>query len=152
MIFVGVARLLKRRTITELSLLEATKDEYVTRHLVDGRIIFCDHRISVVAGYMAEEVSGLSAFKFMHREDVRWTMIGLRQSENPLVPRPSAPRTIPTSISVTVYDRGEGFGSSCYRLLSKTGQFIYLRTHGYLEFDKSTQSVESFVCVNTLVP
>ncbi|XP_046410782.1 uncharacterized protein LOC124175025 isoform X4 [Neodiprion fabricii] len=128
-IFVGIARLVKRRTITELSLLEATKDEYVTRHLIDGRIIFCDHRISVVAGYMAEEVSGLSAFKFMHKEDVRWTMIGLRQ----------------------MYDRGEGFGSSCYRLLSRTGQFIYLRTHGYLEYDKTTQSVESFVCVNTLV-
>ncbi|XP_012269089.2 hypoxia-inducible factor 1-alpha-like isoform X1 [Athalia rosae] len=128
-VFVGIARLLKRRTITELSLLEATKDEYVTRHLVDGRIIFCDHRISVVAGYMAEEVSGLSAFKFMHKEDVRWTMIALRQ----------------------MYDRCEGFGTSCYRLLSKTGQFIYLRTHGYLEFDKTTQTVESFVCVNTLV-
>ncbi|XP_024942520.1 uncharacterized protein LOC107269431 isoform X6 [Cephus cinctus] len=129
-IFVGIARLLKKRTITELSLLEATKDEYVTRHLVDGRIIFCDHRISVVAGYMTEEVSGLNAFKFMHKDDVRWTMIGLRQ----------------------MYDRGEGFGMSCYRLLSKTGEFIYLRTHGYLEFDKNTQTVESFVCINTLVP
>ncbi|XP_012279251.1 uncharacterized protein LOC105699099 isoform X2 [Orussus abietinus] len=128
-VFVGIARLLKKRTITELSLLEANKDEYVTRHLVDGRIIFCDHRISVVAGYMSEEVSGLSAFRFMHKEDVRWTMIGLRQ----------------------MYDRGEGFGSSCYRLLSKTGEFIYLRTHGYLEFDKNTQTVESFVCINTLV-
>lgn len=73
--------MLKKRTITELSLLEADKDEYVTRHLVDGRIIFCDHRISVVAGYMAEEVSGKSAFAFMHKDDFRWTMIGLRQSE-----------------------------------------------------------------------
>lgn len=81
-IFVGIARLLKKRTITELSLLEADKDEYVTRHLVDGRIIFCDHRISIVAGYMAEEVSGKSAFAFMHKDDFRWTMIGLRQSES----------------------------------------------------------------------
>lgn len=79
-IFVGMARLLKKRTITELSLLEANKDEYVTRHLPDGRIIFCDHRISVVAGYMSEEVSGLSAFGFMHKEDVLWTLIALRQS------------------------------------------------------------------------
>lgn len=62
-------------------LLEARKDEYVTRHLVDGRIINCDQRISVVAGYMTEEVAGLSAFRFMHREDVRWTMIALRQSK-----------------------------------------------------------------------
>ncbi|XP_051162603.1 circadian locomoter output cycles protein kaput-like isoform X2 [Leptopilina boulardi] len=128
-IFIGIARMLKKRTITELSLLEADKDEYVTRHLVDGRIIFCDHRISVVAGYMAEEVSGKSAFAFMHKDDFRWTMIGLRQ----------------------MYNKGEGFEHSCYRLVAKNGEFIYLRTHGYLEFDKNTQTVESFVCVNTLM-
>lgn len=62
-------------------LIEASKDEYVTRHLIDGRIINCDQRISLIAGYMTDEVSGLSAFKFMHREDVRWVMIALRQSE-----------------------------------------------------------------------
>lgn len=62
-------------------LMEAVKDEYVTRHLIDGRIINCDQRISYIAGYMTEEVSGLSAFKFMHRDDVRWVMIALRQSK-----------------------------------------------------------------------
>lgn len=83
-IFVGIARMRKRR-ITELSLLEASKEEYVTRHLVDGRIIFCDHRISVVAGYMTHEVSGMSAFKYMHAEDVLWTIVALRQSEYKLI-------------------------------------------------------------------
>ncbi|XP_043678857.1 circadian locomoter output cycles protein kaput-like isoform X3 [Vespula pensylvanica] len=128
-IFVGMAWLPKKRPITELSIIDANKQEYVTRHLVDGRIIYCDHRISIVAGYLSEEVSGLSAFSFMHKDDVRWTIIGLRQ----------------------MYDRAEPCGSSCYRLLSKTGEFIYLRTHGYLEYDKDTQTVESFVCINTLV-
>lgn len=70
----------KKRPITELSIIDANKQEYVTRHLVDGRIIYCDHRISIVAGYLSEEVSGLSAFSFMHKDDVRWTIIGLRQS------------------------------------------------------------------------
>ncbi|KYB28289.1 Circadian locomoter output cycles protein kaput-like Protein [Tribolium castaneum] len=109
-------------------LFEASREEYVTRHLIDGRIIGCDQRISFIAGYMTEEVSGLSAFKFMHREDVRWVMIALRQ----------------------MYDRGESKGSSCYRLLSRNGQFIYLRTFGFLEIDDQG-TVESFVCVNTLV-
>ncbi|XP_068898008.1 basic helix-loop-helix ARNT-like protein 1 isoform X4 [Tenebrio molitor] len=109
-------------------LLEASKDEYVTRHLIDGRIIDCDQRISFIAGYMTEEVSGLSAFKFMHRDDVRWVMIALRQ----------------------MYDRGESKGSSCYRLQSKNGKFIFLRTFGFLEIDEQG-TVESFVCINTLV-
>lgn len=51
---------------------------------------------------------------------------------------------------VAVYDRGESKGSSCYRLLSRTGQFIYLKTLGYLELD-SQGVVESFICINTLV-
>ncbi|VEN49933.1 unnamed protein product, partial [Callosobruchus maculatus] len=61
-------------------LIEASKDEYVTRHLIDGRIINCDQRISIIAGYMTEEVAGNSAFKYMHRDDVRWVIIALRQN------------------------------------------------------------------------
>lgn len=41
----------------------------------------CDQRISIVAGYLTEEVSGLSPFTFMHKDDVRWVMVALRQSE-----------------------------------------------------------------------
>ncbi|KAJ8976459.1 hypothetical protein NQ317_012837 [Molorchus minor] len=108
--------------------MEASKDEYVTRHLIDGRIINCDQRISIVAGYMIDEVSGHSAFKYMHRDDVRWVMIALRQ----------------------MYDRGESRGTSCYRLQSRNGQFIYLKTFGFLEIDDNG-TVESFVCINSLV-
>ncbi|XP_050455079.1 aryl hydrocarbon receptor nuclear translocator-like protein 1 isoform X2 [Cataglyphis hispanica] len=128
-IFAGVATLPKKRPITELSIMDATKDEYMTRHLVDGRIVYCDHRVSIVAGYLSEEVSGQNAFGFMHKADLRWTMVGLRQ----------------------MYSHAETCGTSCYRLLTKSGKFIYLRTHGYLEFDKNTKTVESFVCINTLV-
>lgn len=109
-------------------LLEASKEEYVTRHLIDGRIIGCDQRISFIAGYLTDEVSGSSAFNYMHRDDVRWVMIALRQ----------------------MYDRGESKGSSCYRLLAKGGKFIYLKTFGFLEIDDQG-TVESFVCINTLV-
>lgn len=41
------------------------KYEYKTRHLIDGRIVEVDQRISLVAGYMTEEVSGVSPFSFM---------------------------------------------------------------------------------------
>lgn len=81
-VFAGVATLPQKRPITELSIMDANKDEYVTRHLVDGRIIYCDHRVSVIAGYLSEEISGLNAFGFMHKDDCRWTMIGLRQSKH----------------------------------------------------------------------
>ncbi|CAH1123125.1 unnamed protein product [Ceutorhynchus assimilis] len=109
-------------------LVAASKDEYVTRHLIDGRIIGCDQRIALIAGYMIEEIQGHSAFQYMHREDVRFVMIALRQ----------------------MYDKGESRGNSCYRLKSRNGQFIYLKTFGFLEIDDQG-IVESFICVNVQV-
>lgn len=55
--------------------------EYKTRHLIDGRIVDCDTRISLVAGYMPGEVKDLSPFSFMHEDDVRWVIVALRQSK-----------------------------------------------------------------------
>jgi hypothetical protein len=37
-------RPVKDRPITELSLIESIQDQYITRHLPDGKIMFADHR------------------------------------------------------------------------------------------------------------
>lgn len=50
-----------------------------------------------------------------------------------------------------MYDFNQPYGESCYRLMSRTGQFIYLKTRGCLEVDDKTRQVHSFVCVNSLV-
>jgi hypothetical protein len=50
-----------------------------------------------------------------------------------------------------VYDFGKLVGESSYRLMSRTGQFIYMRTKGILEIDETTRQVHSFVCTNTLM-
>ena len=75
------------------------------------------------------KVRNLSPFSFMHQDDVRWVIVALRQ----------------------MYDCNSDYGESCYRLLSRNGRFIYLNTKGYLEIDKGTNKVHSFVCVNTLL-
>ncbi|XP_037724492.1 neuronal PAS domain-containing protein 2 [Drosophila subpulchrella] len=103
--------------------------EYHTRHLIDGSIIDCDQRIGLVAGYMKDEVRNLSPFCFMHLDDVRWVIVALRQ----------------------MYDCNSDYGESCYRLLSRNGRFIYLHTKGFLEIDRGTNKVHSFLCVNTLL-
>lgn len=56
-----------------------------------------------------------------------------------------------SSCFVAVYFKGQSFGSSCYRLLSKNGEFVYMKTHGYLELNPNEDTIESFICVNTLV-
>ncbi|KAK6627618.1 hypothetical protein RUM44_010096 [Polyplax serrata] len=128
-VLVAVGRLHREREVSSLCLLEAKKEEYVTRHEPSGKMIYIDHRIAIVAGYLSEEVLGLSAFNFMHKDDVTWVMIALKQ----------------------MYDKGEGSGTSVYRLKTKNGEHVYMRTNGYLEFDQNTQSIGSFICVNSLI-
>ena len=50
-----------------------------------------------------------------------------------------------------MYDYSSPYGESCYRLMARTGQFIYLRTRGYLDIDRDSNQVRSFVCHNALV-
>lgn len=68
-------------TFMNESALEAYRMEYRTRHSIDGEIIQCEARISLVTGYMTHEVSGVNAMNFMHRDDVRWVIIALRESK-----------------------------------------------------------------------
>uniref|UniRef100_A0A1A9WWZ6 Methoprene-tolerant n=1 Tax=Glossina brevipalpis TaxID=37001 RepID=A0A1A9WWZ6_9MUSC len=127
-VLVAMARIIRPPKIINWPL-DANRLEYKTRHLIDGRIIECDQRISLVAGYLKDEVRNLSPFSFMHQDDVRWVIVALRQ----------------------MYDCNSDYGESCFRLLSRNGNFIYMQTRGYLEIDKSTNKVHSFVCINTLL-
>ncbi|XP_017050837.1 uncharacterized protein LOC108094642 [Drosophila ficusphila] len=127
-ILTACARIIRPPKIAS-RLIDANTLEYRTRHLIDGRIIDCDQRIGIVAGYMTEEVRNLSPFTFMHNDDVRWVIVALRQ----------------------MYDCNSSYGESTYRLFTRNGNIIYLQSKGYLEIDKETNKVHSFVCVNTLL-
>ncbi|XP_037822254.1 uncharacterized protein LOC119610911 [Lucilia sericata] len=126
-VLIAIARIVRPPVINRA--VEANRLEYKTRHLIDGRIIDCDQRISIVAGYMTDEVRNLSPFTFMHQDDVRWVIVALRQ----------------------MYDCNSSYGESTYRLFTRNGKMIYLHTKGFLEIDKNTNKVHSFICVNTLL-
>jgi len=128
-VFVGVMRPVRDRPITELSLIEAIQDQYLTRHLPDGRIIYTDHRISTVSGYIPSEVQGKSAFNFFYAEDLPWTTMALRH----------------------MFASSSGEGTTVYRLFSSTGELICLQTRGFLEYNKAKNKIESFLCINTLI-
>ncbi|XP_063623954.1 basic helix-loop-helix ARNT-like protein 2 [Cydia splendana] len=127
-VFIGMVHVVTNNMPPRI-MLPTAYSEYWTRHLIDGRIVQCDQSISLVAGYLTEEVTGTSAFFFMHKDDVRWVICVLRQ----------------------MYDQSREFGESYYRLMSRTGQFIYMRTRGFLEIDRDTKKVQSFVCVNSVI-
>jgi len=127
--FIGVMRPVRDRPITELSLVESSQDQYITRHTPDGRIVYTDHRISTIAGYLPSEVRGKSAFNFFFAEDLPWTTMAMRH----------------------MFASSNGEGSTVYRLFTQTGELICLETRGFLEFNKTTNKIESFLCINTLI-
>ncbi|XP_013143925.1 PREDICTED: circadian locomoter output cycles protein kaput-like [Papilio polytes] len=127
-VFIGMVHVLSN--VRPVCLVSPTAySEYKTRHLIDGRIVECDQSISLAAGYMTEEVTGTSAFIFMHKDDVRWVICVLRQ----------------------MYDQSREYGESYYRLITRSGHFIYMRTRGFLEIDPNTKKVQSFVCINRVI-
>ncbi|TMW44380.1 hypothetical protein DOY81_010537, partial [Sarcophaga bullata] len=72
-VLIAIARIVRPPAINRT--VEANRLEYKTRHLIDGRIIDCDQRISLVAGYMTDEVRNLSPFTFMHQDDAFYVLI-----------------------------------------------------------------------------
>jgi len=109
--------------------MESIQDQYLTRHLPDGRIIYSDHRISTIAGYLPSDVKGKSAFNFFYAEDLPWTTMAMRH----------------------MFASSNGEGTTVYRLFTQTGELICLQTKGFLEFNKTTNKIESFLCINTLI-
>nr|ALT10381.1 methoprene-tolerant protein [Portunus trituberculatus] len=128
-ILVSFVRVVKDRPITELSLVESTLDEYITRHGLTGNIIYTDHRISFVTGLMPSDVIGKSAFSYMHPDDRVWSIVAQK----------------------LMFSSTQGQGVVSYRLKCCDGSLVTLRSRGYLEVDKQTGQVESFVCINTVV-
>ncbi|XP_064082087.1 circadian locomoter output cycles protein kaput-like isoform X2 [Macrobrachium nipponense] len=128
-ILVGFVRIVKDRPITELFLTESNHDEYITRHTMDGKILYTDHRISFVTGLMPSEVLGTSAFKYMHSEDMVWSMVAHK----------------------LMFTSSQGQGVVSYRLKCKGGSLVTLRSRGYIELNKTTGQAETFVCINTVV-
>jgi len=47
-VLIAVVRTMRERNLSSRSLLHATREEYVTRHLLDGRIIYCDYRYDIL--------------------------------------------------------------------------------------------------------
>lgn len=44
-----------------------------------------------------------------------------------------------------------GEGCSTYRLRCKDNSYIMVQTTGYIEMNRHTETVESFLCINTVI-
>lgn len=51
---VAFVEVVRDRPITELLWVESMRDEYITRHTMDGKIVYVDHRCVYMGTYVGE--------------------------------------------------------------------------------------------------
>lgn len=69
LIFVGTGRLLTPQLIREMSIVD-TKNEFTSRHSLEWKFLFLDHRASPIIGYLPFEVLGTSGYDYYHFDDL----------------------------------------------------------------------------------
>lgn len=69
LIFVGTGRLLTPQLIREMSIVD-TKSEFTSRHSLEWKFLFLDHRASQIIGYLPFEVLGTSGYDYYHFDDL----------------------------------------------------------------------------------
>lgn len=68
-LFVGTGRLMTPQSIREMSIVD-TKSEFTSRHSLEWKFLFLDHRAPPIIGYLPFEVLGTSGYDYYHFEDL----------------------------------------------------------------------------------
>uniref|UniRef100_S4RCM1 Clock circadian regulator n=1 Tax=Petromyzon marinus TaxID=7757 RepID=S4RCM1_PETMA len=120
---VGAARLSQ-----ELSSLEEAGAEFTSRHSLEWKFLFLDHRAPPIIGYMPFEVLGTSGYDYYHVDDLE----SITQCHRDL--------------------KQSGKGKSChYRFLTKGQQWIWLQTKYFISFHQWNSKPEFVVCTHTVL-
>ncbi|XP_058838658.1 circadian locomoter output cycles protein kaput isoform X2 [Topomyia yanbarensis] len=128
LIFVGTGRLQTPQLIREMSVVDSSKSEFTSRHSMEWKFLFLDHRAPPIIGYLPFEVLGTSGYDYYHFDDLEKVVAsheGLMQN---------------------------GEGTSCYyRFLTKGQQWIWLQTRFYITYHQWNSKPEFVVCTHRVV-
>lgn len=70
LIFVGTGRLTTPQLIREMTIIDNLKSEFTSRHSLEWKFLFLDHRASPIIGYLPFEVLGTSGYDYYHFDDL----------------------------------------------------------------------------------
>ena len=70
LIFVGTGRLQTPQLIRDISFVDSTKSEFTSRHSLEWKFLFLDHRAPPIIGYLPFEVLGTSGYDYYHVDDL----------------------------------------------------------------------------------
>lgn len=70
LIFVGTGRLQMPQLIREITITDPTRNEFTSKHSMEWKFLFLDHRAPPIIGYMPFEVLGTSGYDYYHFDDI----------------------------------------------------------------------------------
>ncbi|XP_061482831.1 neuronal PAS domain-containing protein 2 isoform X2 [Rhineura floridana] len=126
--FVATVRLATPQFLKEMCIAEEPLEEFTSRHSLEWKILFLDHRAPPIIGYLPFEVLGTSGYDYYHIDDLHL----LAQCHEHLMR----------------FGKGK---SCCYRFLTKGQQWIWLQTHYYITYHQWNSKPEFIVCTHTVV-
>lgn len=128
LVFVGTGRIQTPQLIKEMPLIDSSKSEFTSRHSLEWKYLFLDHRAPPIIGYLPFELLGTSGYDYYHIDDL----------ENVV------------TCHVSLMQKGEG--TSCfYRFLTKGQQWIWLQTRFYITYHQWNSKPEFIVCNHRVV-
>ncbi|KAJ6667464.1 hypothetical protein lerEdw1_016585 [Lerista edwardsae] len=114
--------------LPEMCIAEEPLEEFTSRHSLEWKFLFLDHRAPPIIGYLPFEVLGTSGYDYYHIDDLQL----LAQCHEHLMQ----------------FGKGK---SCCYRFLTKGQQWIWLQTHYYITYHQWNSKPEFIVCTHTVV-
>ncbi|XP_031619632.1 circadian locomoter output cycles protein kaput isoform X2 [Contarinia nasturtii] len=128
LLFVGIGRTQTPQLVREMTVVDSEKSEFTSRHSLEWKFIFLDHRATPIIGYLPFEVLGTSGYDYNHFDDLD---------------------NIVTCHEM-VMEKGEG-NSGYYRFLTKSQQWIWLQTRFYISHHQWNSKPEFIVCTHRVV-
>ncbi|KAJ8983465.1 hypothetical protein NQ317_014923 [Molorchus minor] len=114
--------------IKEMPLVESSRSEFTSRHSLEWKFLFLDHRAPPIIGYLPFELLGTSGYDYYHVDDLNQVVV----------------------CHEALMHKGEG--TSCYyRFLTKGQQWIWLQTRFYITYHQWTSKPEFVVCTHRVV-
>ncbi|XP_041861385.1 circadian locomoter output cycles protein kaput [Melanotaenia boesemani] len=125
---IATVRLAKPQFIKEMCTVEEPNEQFTSRHSLEWKFLFLDHRAPPIIGYLPFEVLGTSGYDYYHIDDLET----LAKCHKHLMQ----------------YGKGK---SSYYRFLTKGQQWIWLQTQYYITYHQWNSRPEFIFCTHTVV-
>ncbi|XP_072931075.1 circadian locomoter output cycles protein kaput isoform X2 [Epargyreus clarus] len=127
-LFVCTGKLHTPQLIRDVSLVDSSRNEFTSRHSLEWKFLFLDHRAPPIIGYLPFEVLGTSGYDYYHFDDLEKVI----------------------TCHEALMQKGE-LTSCYYRFLTKGQQWIWLQSRFYITYHQWNSKPEFVVCTHRVV-